>query len=384
MSPLDRYVTMNQAMSEAKYWVGFTFIPGIGRAKFSRMEQYFGDLEKAWHASAAELREAGLDDRSVQAIVAKRPKVSLDAEMERLEQYKVKVLTWQDQSYPPRLKEIYDLPPVLYVRGCLLPEDEWSLAVVGTRRPTYYGREVTEQVAGDLARNGITVISGLARGIDAIAHRAALDAGGRTIAACGCGLDVVYPSDHVRLAREIMERGALVSEFPLGTRPKAENFPRRNRIMSGLSLGVLVTEAGEGSGALITVRWALEQNREVFAVPGSVLSPTSKGPNRLIQEGAKLVRDCYDILEELNLTMVVQQLEMNELLPTTDTESLLLKCLATEPTHVDEVGRKCGLPISLVSSTLTMMELKGAVKQVGGMNYILAREAREEYRIRVE
>lgn len=371
-------------MSDARYWVGFTLIPGIGRAKFSQMEQRFGDLQRAWHATAAELRMAGLDNRSIEAIVARRPKISLDAEMERLERYKVKVLTWKDPAYPSRLKEIYDLPPVLFVRGSFAAEDEWSLAMVGTRRPTYYGREVTEQIAGDLARNGITIVSGLARGIDATAHRVALDAGGRSIAVFGCGLDIVYPSDHVKLAREIMERGALVSEFPLGTRPKADNFPRRNRIMSGVSLGVLVVEAGEGSGALITAGLALEQNREVFAVPGSVLSPASRGTNRLIQEGAKLVRDSYDILEELNLTMAVQQLEMRELLPATETESLILKCLSTEPTHIDEVGRQCGLPISTVSSTLAMMELKGAVKQVGGMNYILTREAREEYRIKVE
>ncbi|MBA7615550.1 hypothetical protein ES703_22831 [subsurface metagenome] len=371
-------------MSDTKYWVGFTLIPGVGRARFSQLEQHFGDMERAWQASAAELGEAGLDKRTVQAIMARRLKISLDAEMERLERYKVTVLTWKDKAYPSRLKEIYDLPPVLYVRGGFAAQDEWSLAVVGTRRPTYYGREVTEQIAGDLARNGVTIVSGLARGIDATAHRAALDAGGRTIAVFGCGLDVVYPSEHAKLAREIMQRGALVSEFPLGTRPKAENFPRRNRIMSGLSLGVLVVEAGQGSGALITAGLALEQNREVFAVPGSVLSHQSGGTNRLIQEGAKLVLGCYDILEEFNLTMAAQQLEMKEILPATDTESVLLSCLSPEPTHIDEVGRKCGLPISLVSSTLAMMELKGAVKQVGGMNYILAREAREEYRIRVE
>lgn len=371
-------------MSDIKYWVGFTLIPGIGRAKFSRLEQHFGDLERAWQAGAAELKAAGLDDRTVQAIVARRPKISLDDEMEKLERYKVEALTWHDQAYPSRLKEIYDLPPVLYVRGGFDAQDEWSLSVVGTRRPTYYGREVTEQIAGDLARNGITIVSGLARGIDATAHRAALDAGGRTIAVFGCGLDVVYPSDHVKLAREIMERGALVSELPLGSRPKAENFPRRNRIMSGLSLGVLVVEAGEKSGALITTNLALEQNREVFAVPGSMLSPQSRGTNRLIQEGAKLVLGCYDILEELNLSMAAQQLEMKEVLPATDTEALILNCLSPEPTHIDEVGLKCGLPISTVSSTLAMMELKGAVKQVGGMNYILARETREEYRIQVE
>ncbi len=371
-------------MSDTKYWIGFTLIPGIGRAKFSMMEEYFGDMERAWHASAKELQTAGLDNRSTDAIIAKRTRISLDDEMEKLERYKVKALTWKDEEYPSRLKEIYDLPPVLYIRGSLSPEDDWSIAVVGTRRPTYYGREVTEQIAGDLARNKITIVSGLARGIDATAHRAALDAGGRTIAIFGCGLDVVYPSDHVKLARQIIERGALVSEFPLGTRPKAENFPRRNRIMSGLSLGVLVVEARDKSGALITVGWALEQNREVFAVPGSILSPTSRGPNRLIQEGAKLVSDSYDILEELNLTVVAQQLEMTEQIPATDTESLIMKYLSSEPTHIDEVGRQCGLPIATVSSTLAMMELKGIVRQVGGMNYTLTREAREDYRIKVE
>ena len=371
-------------MSETKYLVGFNLIPGVGRVRLSQLEQYFGELERAWHASAAELKAAGLDDRAVAAVIAKRPHISLDAEMERLERYKIKLLTKDDESYPSRLKEVYDHPPLLYVRGSLAPGDEWCLAVVGTRRPTYYGREVAEQISGDLARNGITIISGLAKGIDAIAHRAALDAGGRSIAVFGCGLDIVYPADHVKLARDIMERGALISEFPLGTRPRAENFPRRNRIMSGMSLGVLVVEAGEGSGALITAGLALEQNREVFAVPGSVLSPQSRGTNRLIQEGAKLVRDCYDILEELNLTMAVQQREVKELLPATEAESMILKCLSMEPTHIDEVGRHCGLPMSTVSSTLAMMELKGAVRQVGGMNYILARESREEYRIRVE
>ncbi|GAG40594.1 unnamed protein product, partial [marine sediment metagenome] len=190
--------------------------------------------------------------------------------------------------------------------------------------------------------------------------------------------------DHVNLARQIMERGALISEFPLGTRPKADNFPRRNRIMSGLSLGVLVVEARETSGALITVRWALEQNREVFAVPGSILSPASRGTNRLIQEGAKLVADSYDILEELNLTVVAQQATLAEQIPTTDTESLIMKFLSSEPAHIDEVGRQCGLPIATVSSTLAMMELKGTVRQVGGMNYTLAREDREKYRVRVE
>jgi DNA processing protein len=374
-------------MSDTKYWVGFTLISGIGRVRLSRLEQHFGKLERAWQASATELEMAGLDNRSIESVISNRPKISLDDEMEKLERYKVTVLTIKDEAYPFRLKEIYEPPPVIYVRGSLTPEDDWSLAVVGTRRPTFYGREVSEQIAGDLARNRITIISGLAKGIDATAHRAALDSGGRSIAVFGCGLDIVYPREHVKLARQIMENGALISEFPLGTTPRRENFPLRNRIMSGLSLGVLVVEAGEVSGALITAGHALEQNREVFAVPGSVLSAASRGTNRLIQDGAKLVSGANDILQELNLTMAVQQIEVKELVPATETESIILQILrnlSPEPTHIDELGHQSRLPIATVSSALSMMELKGMVKQVGGMNYIIAREARADYRIRVE
>lgn len=304
--------------------------------------------------------------------------------MEKLERYEVKALTVHSPDYPARLKEIYDYPPVLYVRGSLLPEDEWCLAVVGTRRATVYGRQVTEEFVADLARNKITIVSGLAKGIDSIAHRTALEAGGRSVAVFACGLDTVYPAENADLAKRLMKQGALVSEYPLGTKPRAENFPRRNRILSGLSLGVLVVEAGETSGAMITAHLAAEQNREVFAVPGSILSPASKGTNQLIQEGAKLVRGYADILEELNLTAVAQQMEMKELLPESDTEAFLLKQLGAEPTHIDEVCRSSGLPAATVSSTLAMMELKGMVKQVGGMNYSLAREVREKYQVKVE
>ena len=293
---------------DIKYWVGFSLIPRIGRVKLSRLESYFGDLKQAWQAPPAELKKAGLDTSSVNAIRDGRAKISLDAEMEKLGRYGIKVLTSRDPDYPSRLKEIYDYPPVLYIRGKLLPQDEWCLAVVGTRRSTVYGRQVAEEITADLARNKITIVSGLAKGIDSIAHQGALGAGGRTIAVAGCGLDIVYPAENAALARKIIEQGALISEFPLGTRPKPENFPRRNRILSGLSLGVLVVEANETSGAMITAHLALEQNREVFAVPGSILSPASRGVNRLIQEGAKLVRDYTDILEELNLTAVAQQM----------------------------------------------------------------------------
>ncbi len=375
---------MKASNKDIKYWVGFSIIPGIGRVKLTQLENYFGNLENAWKAAPTDLKHAGLDSNSIRAITSWRPKLSLEAEMEKLDRYGVKVFTWHDPDYPARLKEIYDYPPILYVRGSLLPEDEWCLAVVGTRRATVYGRQVTEEIVADLTQSKITIVSGLAKGIDSVAHRSALDAGGRSLAVFACGLDTVYPSENAELARRIIRQGALISEYPLGTRPKAENFPRRNRIMSGLSLGVLIIEAGDTSGAMITAHLALEQNREVFAIPGSILSPVSNGTNHLIQEGAKLVRDYTDILEELNLTAVAHQIEMKEVIPTSDTESLLLKKLSAEPTHIDEVCRSSSLPISTVSSTLAMMELKGLVKQVGTMSYVLAREVRAEYRVKVD
>ncbi|OGN90583.1 MAG: DNA protecting protein DprA [Chloroflexi bacterium RBG_13_48_17] len=362
-----------------KYWVGFSKMPGIGRVKISQLLDHFNTLEHAWKASTGELKNSGLDSKTVENIVNLRTRIAPDEEIDNLNKYKIKVLPCDSPAYPQRLKEIYDYPPVLYIRGNLLTEDECCLAVVGTRRATVYGRQVTEEIVTDLARNGITIVSGLARGIDSVAHHATLEAGARTMAVFACGLDIVYPAENAKLAREIMEHGALISEYPPGTKPKADNFPRRNRIMSGLSLGVLVIEAGESSGALITANQALEQNREVFAVPGSILSPASRGTNHLIQEGAKLVRNYVDILEELNLTIMAQQLEMKELLPVDETESLLLKQLSREPIHIDDICRHSGLAAASVGSVLTMMELKGMVKQVGSMNYVLAREMKEEY-----
>jgi DNA processing protein len=372
--------------TDIKYWVGFNNIPGIGRVRLGQIESYFGNLELAWKAPLGEMKRAGLDSPALRAIDQWRDKISPDAEMEKLDQHHIKVLTCNDDAaYPKRLKEIYDYPPVIYLKGSLLPEDEWYLAVVGTRRATVYGKQITEEIVTDLARSKITIVSGLARGIDTVAHRSALEAGGRTVAVFASGLDIIYPAENERLVQDIMEHGAIISEYPLGMKPRAENFPRRNRILSGLSLGVLVTEADEDSGAMITARDALEQNREVFAIPGSILSPASRGTNRLIQMGeAKLVRTYTDILEELNLTTVARQIEMSELLPATETESLLISQLTAEPSHIDEVCRKSGLPAATVSSTLAMMELKGLVKQVGTMNYVLSREMRQEYKVRVD
>ena len=366
-------------LSASKYWVGFSSVRGIGPMKFRALLNHFGDLEEAWRADARELKEAGLDKRALVSFMNMRSTISLDGEMEKIERQGVKVLTWDDPAYPPRLLNIYNPPPVLYVKGDILDGDQWAVAVVGTRGATVYGKEAARQIAGGLARNGLTIVSGLARGIDSEAHRAALDAGGRTIAVLGSGVDIIYPAESRRLAQTVVERGAMVSEYAMGTQPEAGNFPPRNRIISGLSLGVVIVEAGERSGALITADFALEQGREVFAVPGNIFRKKSMGANKLIQQGAKPVLSVEDILEELNLTMVSQQAEVRAIVPENETEAALLEYITADPVHVDEIGQKSGLPIAQVSSTLALMELKGMVRQVGGMNYVLARDGRAEY-----
>ncbi len=366
-------------MSDLRYWVGFNIVRGIGPLRLRALLDTYGSIERAWHASADQLRSAGLDGRSIGNLLKARSELDLDRELKRIDAIGARVLTWDSPQYPRLLLETDAPPPVLYIRGELTDDDAWAVAVVGTRRASTYGREVTRRLADALARNGITIVSGLARGIDGIAHHAALASGGRTIAVFGCGIDHVYPAEHRQLASQIANQGALVSDYPLGTRPEARNFPPRNRIISGLSLGVLVTNAGKSSGALITADFAAEQGRDVFAVPGSILTQGSVGPNRLIQDGAKLVTKAEDVLEELNLTMVAEQTQARRVLPEDETEAALLQHLSPEPTHVDELQRKSNLEIAQVTSTLAMMELKGMVRQVGGMNYVVARESGFEY-----
>jgi DNA processing protein len=368
--------------NELQYWVAFGRVPQIGRARFALLEVHFGKLEDAWRAPAAQLQAAGLTGAALSALLAARDGIDPEVELEKLERMGIHALTWHDDVYPARLKEIFDRPPILYVRGGLAAADEWSVALVGTRRATVYGRQVAEEMADGLARSGITVVSGLARGIDTICHKAAISAGGRTVAAMACGLDMVYPPENLRLAQEVSESGALVSDYPVGTQPRSEFFPRRNRIMVGMSLGVLVVEGDLKSGALITARIALDENREVFAVPGSIYTPTFRGTNWLVQTGqAKLVTRVEDILEELNLSMAGHQMEAKELLPADETEARLLRLLSTEPIYIDDLRRESGLPVETVSSTLAMLELKGMARQVGAMNYVRARERVAEYEV---
>lgn len=371
---------------DTKFWVALSRVSLLGTKRFRRLESFFGLLENAWRADLKQLLAAGLDDRVAQEVLAVRNNSSPDDEMAALERAEVTAVTWNHSGYPARLKEIADPPAVLYYRGRLLPSDERSVAIVGTRSPTSYGKEAAAILSKGLAETGLAVVSGLARGIDGVAHRTALENGGRTIAVMGGGLDDVYPREHSGLFKQIQEQGAVVSELPLGVRPTSRSFPRRNRLISGISLGSVVIEAAEGSGARWTVYHALEQDREVFCVPGSIFSPASRFTNRMIQEGAKLVSGINDILEELNIAGTAQgaddapnQLPFIEAGPDAPEESALLEQLTDAPVHIDDIQRDTGLHITSVSSTLTMLELKGKIKQVGCMHYVRIRETATPY-----
>lgn len=372
---------MAEFSDDKPFYLAFSRVKGIGPVRLRLLLSRFGSLADAWQANRLQLAGAGLDQKSVDALVAARKTIIPQRELEIVERAGITALTWADEGYPRLLRQIDDPPPALYVRGAILDADAWAVAIVGTRRATVYGREVAAMLAGDLARNRITIVSGLARGIDAVAHQAALDAGGRTIAVLGCGVDVIYPPDHRKLAAQIVERGALVSDYPPGTQPDAGNFPPRNRIISGLSLGTIVVEADEQSGALITANFAAEQGREVFAVPGNILNRSSRGANRLIQKGAKLIVETGDILEELNLSAVADHVEAQTALPEDDTERALLARLSHEPVQADELVRELALPAEVVTAALAMMELKGMVRQASGTSFVLARETRPPYRV---
>ncbi len=368
-------------LSPKAYWVGFNLVKGIGAVRLRALLEYFGDAQTAWGASWEALRHAGLPEKIAGRLVQIRHEVDLARVWGRIEALGIRVMTWEDEDYPRRLKEIDQPPPVLYLRGSLAMEDEWSVAVVGTRKVSAYGRSVAEELAGFLGRNRVTVVSGLARGVDTLAHESALKAGGRTLAILGSGVDRIYPHENRALADRMVQNGAVISDYPPGTPPDSVNFPPRNRIISGLSLATVVVEAGETSGALITARFATDQGRDVFAVPGGIHAPQSKGTNMLIQQGARPLLRMEELLECLNLELIAEHRVARNVLPADRNEAAILNAVCDEPRHVDEIQIQSGLPIDQVSATLTIMELKGMVRHVGGMNYVAVREPNSEYRV---
>ncbi len=359
--------------TERLAWIGLSMVKGIGPARFRRLLTHFGTATEAWQAPRQALQEAGLPAGVTETLLRLRRDVRLPELWARWQQQGITVLTWEDAAYPHRLKQVETAPPVLYVKGTLAPEDDWAMAVVGTRKVSAYGRQVADEIAALLAEHGITVVSGLARGVDAIAHRAALRAGGRTLAVLGSGVDRIYPPEHRHLADEIAAHGALLSEYPPGTRAEARNFPPRNRIIAGLSIATVVVEAGRKSGALITAAFAAEQGRDVLAVPGNIYAPQSEGTNWLIGQGARPLTAAEDVLDALDITLLPQRRAARKTLPADPTEQRLLDVLSTEPAHIDEISARCGLPVAQVSATLALMELKGLVQAVGGMQYVIAR-----------
>lgn len=362
---------------EQTYWVAFSVFPGIGPVRFGHLRTYFGSAKAAWHAHANELRAIHLGGRLVDQFVTFRRTFRLDDYLTRLAALGIHILTTNDPRYPARLAHIPDAPFVLYIKA--KPSKHKlnltrTIAVVGTRKITSYGRDVTRRIVEGLVSYGFTIVSGLAYGVDAAAHQAAIDAGGKTIAVLGCGIDIIAPPSNARLYRNIGQEGfgAIVSEMPLGLRPNKGLFPARNRIISGLSLGVVVTEGADDSGALITARNAAEQGREVFAVPGPITSPYSRGPAKLIKQGAKLVERVEDILEELNINTT------NTTNPTNTTskykaetkeEQTILECLRKESMHIDEIVRATGLTTSETAATVTILEIKRVIKEYGEKVY---------------
>jgi DNA processing protein len=357
------------AVAHKGYWIAFNKVPGIGPARLAALLSVCGTPEAAWRASIHDLQSARLDRRTLESLLLARRQIDPEQEWRRAQQAGVQVLTWDDPDYPELLRQMDDSPPVLYVKGELLTIDQLAVALVGTRRASAYGREVAHKLGAELAQNGVTVVSGLALGVDAVAHKAALDAGGRTVAVLGSGVDQVYPLQHRTLAAQLMQQGALVSEYPLGTRPEANNFPPRNRIISGLSRAVVIVEAGVRSGALITANYAAEQGREVFAVPGNILSPASAGCNDLIRQGATPLLATSDLLEFLKLASWDAQ-QTARLVPPDPAEERLLSHFTGEPFHIDDLVRQSNMTTAEVSSLLAMMELKGLVRQASPFSYV--------------
>lgn len=355
-----------------KYLNALNKVSGVGPKKLKTLIDYFGSGEKIWNASHKDLAETGIDTKTISNIISQREKINPDSELELLQKENIRILSINNDSYPDLLKEIPSAPPLLYVKGDFNFNESPMLAIVGSRKLTAYGKQVAQSISRDLTKAGITVVSGMALGIDAVAHRSALEAHGKTIAVLGSSLDDINigPQSNFNLSRQIIENGALVSDYPLPTPANAGTFPARNRLMAGLTLGTIVIEAAEKSGTLITANLALEFNREVFAVPGSIFSPASAGANNLIRSGAKIVTGVNDILEELNLEKKTQEKNTKKIIPDSIEEASVIKILSHEPTHIDRIIKLTKLGTSVASSTLVVLEMKGLVKDIGGQNYI--------------
>ncbi|MGE4357560.1 MAG: DNA-processing protein DprA [Candidatus Omnitrophota bacterium] len=363
-------------MEEKEALIILNSVEGMGFLKLKRLKETFGSFGKISALSEEELSKVESITKNLAAKIKKAFKeFNLQRELRLIKEHKINLLSFEDDNYPKNLKEIYDPPYLLYMQGELREKDSNALAIVGSRLASYYGLTLAEKFSYLLASRGITIVSGLARGIDTQAHKGALKARGRTLAVLGAGLVNIYPEENKKLAEEIIKNnnGALLSEFPLEYPPLKQNFPRRNRIISGLSKGVIVVEAGEKSGALITADFALEQGREVFAVPGKIDSPTSRGTHSLIKQGAKLVSSVEDILEELRLDILDLKEENKKLtsnLPLEEKEQMIYALLSDEPRYIDEIRRETKMELSELSSVLLKLELKGLIKQLPGKMFL--------------
>lgn len=369
-------------MTSREAYIALNMIDGVGPIRLRALREQFGTPEAILAAPRPELmRVEGVGEDVARNVVSWREQIDLDAELQRIEKGSVRVVTCDDPEYSKNLREIYDPPLVLYVKGTLKEGETLAIGVVGSRRTTLYGQDMARKLAFQLARLGVTVVSGLARGIDTAAHNGALQAKGRTVAVIGCGIDVVYPAENKKLADEIVEKGgAVVTEFPFGVKPDKQNFPMRNRIISGWSLGVVVVEANLKSGALITAAQAAEQGRQVFAVPGRADSILSRGTNRLIKDGAKLTEDVEDVLSEFEYLFPKQAAETVETdaassgtkpaFKFSDMEEKVIAQMSREETGIDDIIRASGLTSAAVSATLLGLEMKRVVRQLPGKLYV--------------
>jgi DNA processing protein len=365
----------NQKLSEKEAYLVLNMIPGLGlRTKKLLLERFLTPL-KALHAPSSELKKIPrIRKETIEHIINYKQKIKYKNELEKVKKQNITLLTLKDNNYPENLKNIYDPPIVLYTKGTLKSQDSLSIAIVGSRRTSIYGKEIAEKLSFELARYGITIVSGMARGIDTASHKGALMAGGRTIAVLGSGLNVIYPPENKKTYNEIISSGAVLSEFPLDTPPYKTNFPCRNRIISGLSLGVVIIEAAQKSGSLITAQCALEQGREVYALPGKINSPTSMGTNQLIKEGAKLITKSEDILEDLmpllknKISLLKKDNSSN--INLSDEEQKIIQIITEEPIHIDILSKKLSIPTHTLLSKLMHLELKKAIKQLPGKYFI--------------